>query len=66
MRFPRAKVSSKGKWIGFSKTGTALSNGYPFAKVANHLSGNGYVPGSQLRLYTDCHFPKSITQFAEP
>ena len=48
------------------------SDGYPFAEAANHPRGNGYVPGSQHRprnryaTYTDCRFPKSITQLGVP
>ena len=48
------------------------SNGYPFAEPANRPMGNGYVPGIQhgprnrYAPYTDCRFPKSITQLGEP
>ena len=47
-------------------------NGYLFAEAANRPRGNGYVPGSQhgprngYALYTDCRFPKSITQLGKP
>ena len=50
----------------------AWSNGYLFAEAMNHPWGNRYVPGNQhgpqnrYVLYTDCCFPKSITQLGEP
>ena len=50
----------------------AWSNRYAFAEAANCPRGNGYVPGSQhgprnrYAPYTDCSFPKSITQLGEP
>ena len=67
IRFPRGRISSNGETDRFLEDwNCAWSNGYPFAKDPNHPRGKGYVPGSQLALYTDCRFPKSITQFGEP
>ena len=72
IRFPKARKLSEGKRFRFFEDWNCCwSNGYPFAEALNRPRGNGYIPRSRHRSrnryapYTDCDFPKSITQLGE-